>query len=208
MFDLAGKNIKLNNAEELKILFEYADEQGWKWSNSKTRLKSSFGMDVSYPLVIYFRKDKKTICWDYVENIEDEITDFKDIEPYIKSNIEPYIKSNKELTAGKELTAREFVEWFVGTVFDYCDYCNNNRKCSNCKLNEFNTKCGRSLCYTCNWGENIDELLEIAKQDNLSILSEKKAIENIEKLIKDPDNTRMSNELIESLKLAVDKLKG
>ena len=200
MFDLKGKNIKLNNAEEHKILFEYADEQGWKWLNSGKRLNSSFGMYVIYPLVIRFGKDQKTICWDYVENIEDEITDFKDIEPYIKSN--------KELTAGKELTAREFVEWFVGTVFDYCDYCNNNRKCSNCKLNEFNTKCGRSLCYTCNWGENIDELLEIAKQDNLSILSEKKAIENIEKLIKDPDNTRMSNELIESLKLAVEKLKG
>lgn len=197
MFDLEGKNIKLNNAEELKILFEFADEQGWKWLNSKTRLKSSFEMDVSYPIVIYFRKDKKTICWDYVENVEDEITDFKDIEPYIKSN--------KELTAGKELTAREFVEWFTDTALAYCS--SNNGKCSNCKLSGYNTKCGKALCDTCNWKDHIDELFEIATLD-VNIPPEEKAIKDIEKLIKDPDNTKMSNELIESLKLAVEKLKG
>ena len=197
MFDLKGKNIKLNNAEEHKILFEYADEQGWKWLNSGKRLNSSFGMYVIYPLVIRFGKDQKTICWDYVENVEDEITDFKDIEPYIKSN--------KELTTGKELTAREFVEWFTDTALAYCSSVTG--KCPNCKLSSYNTKCGKALCDTCNWKDHIDELFEIATLD-VNIPPEEKAIKNIEKLIKDPDNTKMSDELIESLKLAVEKLKG
>ena len=197
MFDLEGKNIKLNNAKELNILFEYADEQGWRWLNDEGKLDSSFGRYVKYPFVMCFGKDQKTIYWDYVGNVEDEITDFKDIEPYIKSN--------KELTAGKELTAREFIEWFTDTALAYCS--SNNGKCSNCKLSGCNTKCGKALCDTCNWKDHIDELFEIATLD-VSIPPEEKAIKDIEKLIKDPDNTRMSYELIESLKLAVEKLKG
>ncbi len=196
MFDLEGKNIKLNNAKELNILFEYADEQGWRWLNSGTRLSTPFGMRIRYPFVICFWKYKKT-TWDYVENVKDGLTDFKDIEPYIKSN--------KESTTEKEMTAREFIKWFTGVALHYC---NNNGMCSYCKLNNCNTKCKETLCDTCNWEENIDELLEIAKQDNLSISSEEKAVNNIEKLIKNPNRTNISDDLIESLKLAVEKLKG
>ena len=185
MFDLEGKNIKLNNAEELKILFEYANKHGWRWKSDESELNTSFRDGVAYPLVICFKNNKK-VCW----NPCNSNTDFKDIEKYLKPE--------------KEMTAKEFIEWFIGTALAYC---NSGGRCPNCKLNERNTKCGKSLCNTYNWANYIDEIIEIAKSDNVNIPSEKKAINDIEKLIEDPDNTKMSDGLIESLKLAVEKLK-
>lgn len=186
MFDLENKYVRVNNHEELDRLFEYANKHGWRWKSDGSELNNTSFIDgVAYPLVIYFKNNKK-VCW----NPCNSNTDFKDIEPYIKSN--------------KEMTAKEFIEWFIGTALDYC---NNNGRCSNCKLNERNTKCGKSLCDTYNWANHIDEIIEIAKSNNINITSEKKAINDIEKLIKDPDNIKMSDGLIESLKLAVEKLK-
>ncbi len=140
--------------------------------------------NIIFPTVVHFWND-----YDVTDNAshisENLIIDYSELKP--------------------EMTAREFVEWFTDTALAYCS--SNNGKCSNCKLSGCNTKCGKALCITCNWKDHIDELFEIATLD-VNIPPEEKAIENIEELIKDPDNTRMSNELIESLKLAVEKLKG
>lgn len=153
MIDLAGKNIKLNNDEELKILFEYADEQGWKWLNDKGKLDSSFGKYAKYPFVVCFMKDQKTICWDYVGNIEDEITDFKDVEPYIKSK--------KESTTEKEMTAREFLEKLIKHLD--CD----GRGCENCKFDSLNNLMRKTLCSVSCWKtDDIDYLIELVSDDD------------------------------------------
>lgn len=72
------------------------------------------------------------------------------------------------------------------------------------------TKCDSTLCNTCNWESNIDELLEIAKSGRFTIsTTEEKAIEDIEKFIKNPDClVVVNNEFVDALKLAVKKLKG
>lgn len=95
---------------------------------------------------------------------------------------------------------REFVEWYIN-MRSLC----KNRICAECVLSEKNTKCNRNLCNTCNWKGNIDELLEIAKSGIQS--PEVKAIDTLEKIIKNPDHVVVNDEFVESLKLAVEKLK-
>ena len=185
MFDLEGKSIRVNNPEELNCLFEYANKHGWRWGDSGNKLNNSFRDNKKYPFSIRFDDDKKA----YWSDFYNRNTSFKDIEKYI----------NPE----KEMTAREFVEWFTGVALDYCT---NIAKCPNCKLSSCNTKCGIALCNTCNWKDHIDELLEIAKSDNVNMSPEEKAIKDIEKLIQNPDHT-ITNEIKDSLKLAVEKLK-
>lgn len=71
-----------------------------------------------------------------------------------------------------------------------------------------NTKCNCSLCNTCNWKDGIDELIEIVKTGKVTVSTpEEKAIEDIEKFIENPDRTALNDEFVESLKLAVEKLK-
>ena len=54
----------------------------------------------------------------------------------------------------------------------------------------------------------MDELLEIVASGRTTVSSpEKKAIENIEKLIQEKDYIKMTDEIKNSLKLAVEKLK-
>ena len=184
MFDLKGKKVRVNNPGELNCLFEYANKEGWRWGNDGKELNKSFGDRATYPFAIYFEDNKKV----YWGNFCNSNTSFKDIEKFI----------NPE----KEMTAREFIEWFTGTALDYCY--SDEARCSKCKLNDLNTKCEKSLCATYNWKDHIDELLEIAKSDNVNMSPEEKAIKDIEKLINDPK----SNEFVDSLKLAVEKLKG
>lgn len=108
-----------------------------------------------------------------------------------------------ELLGTKEMTAREFIKWYVNANFS-CD----DHACEECVLGKKNTKCNRSLCHTCNWGSNIDELLKIAKTGRIIVLTpEEKAIENIEKFIENPNRATLNDEFVESLKLAVEKLK-
>ena len=108
-----------------------------------------------------------------------------------------------ELLGTKEMTAREFIKWYVNADFSCGD-----RACEECVLGKKNTKCNRSLCHTCNWGSNIDELLKIAKTGRIIVLTpEEKAIENIEKFIENPNRATLNDEFVGSLKLAVEKLK-
>ena len=60
----------------------------------------------------------------------------------------------------------------------------------------------------CEWKGNIDELLEIALLSRTTILlTEEEAIDTIEKFIENPDSTTLNDDFVESLKLAVEKLK-
>ena len=189
MFDLKGKNVRVNNPGELNRLFEYANKEGWKWGNDGKELDKSFGNRITYPFAICFTDNKKV----YWSNFYNSDTEFKDIEKYLNPD--------------KEMTAIEFIEWFTGTVLDYCH--SDGARCSKCKLNDLNTKCGKSLCATYNWKDHIDELLEIAKSDNVNVnmSPEEKAIKDIEKLIQESDYIEMTDEIKDSLKLAVEKLK-
>lgn len=106
-----------------------------------------------------------------------------------------------ELLNTKEMSAREFAERIA-------DISNCNGCCSECVLHYTNTKCNRGLCNVCNWKDDIDELLEIAVSGRITVLTpEEKAIEDIEKFIENPDRTALNDEFVESLKLAVEKLK-
>ena len=116
---------------------------------------------------------------------------------YVNENCNCYEAS--ELLGTKEMTAREFIEWYINMRF-LC----KNRICAECVLNEKNTKCNRNLCNTCNWKGNIDELLEIAVS---SRTTEEKTIDTLEKFIENPDRAALNDEFVESLKLAVEKLK-
>lgn len=104
-----------------------------------------------------------------------------------------------------EMTAREFIEFAADTITS--SKC-NRRECLKCVFSEKNTKCNRSLCNINNWKDNIDEILEIAKSGRSTVLTpEKKAINTLEKFIKNPDCAVLNEEFIESLKLAIEKLK-
>ena len=100
------------------------------------------------------------------------------------------------------MTAREFAK----RIADLSNCV--GRKCSECMLDEMNTECNHSLCVTRYWKDNIDELLEIALLSRATVLSpEEKAIDTIEKFIKNPDHETLNDAFVESLKLAVEKLK-
>ena len=103
-----------------------------------------------------------------------------------------------ELLGTKEMTAREFAER-IADVSNCCE-----RECIGCVLNKRNNKCNNDLCDTRNWGNNIDKLLEIVKT---GIQSRSKAIDIFEKFIENPDRAALNDEFVESLKLAVEKLK-
>lgn len=108
-----------------------------------------------------------------------------------------------ELLGTKEMTAREFVKWYVNV-----DLSCGKRECDECVLGRKNTKCNNQLCTTCNWGSNIDELLEIVKSGRITVLTpEEKAIDTLENFIENPDHVVVNDEFVESLKLVVEKLK-
>lgn len=189
MFNLEGKNVIVNNHEEFDCLFEYANKHGWRWGDGD-ELNTSFEDGKTYPFIICFKNNKK-VYWDryYISNSN---TDFKDIEKYLKPE--------KEIK--KEMTAREFIKSFSN--IRSC----NRRSCKECVLSKRNNKCKLSLCDMNNWEENIDELLEIVASGRTTVLSsEEKAIENIEKLIQEKDYIKITDEIKDSLKLAIEKLK-
>ena len=100
------------------------------------------------------------------------------------------------------MTAREFIECII--ALDNC----NGRNCSECALNRKNTKCNKTLCLIDTWEGDVDELLEIAKSGKSTVPTpEEKAIDTLEKFIENPDRTALNDEFVESLKLAVEKLK-
>lgn len=183
MIDLINTCVLIRTPEENEKLLKEAEKQGFHWYPQKDDCKPF--PEQCFPDILKFFGDKYIIH-----------------RSYIASNCDFYEAS--ELLGTKEMTAREFVKWFTDIALDYCT--NKNGNCKNCKLSYSNTKCGKSLCDTCNWKGHTDELLEIVKLDNINISSEEKAIKDIEKLIQDPC-CKIADEIKKSLKLAVEKLK-
>lgn len=180
MIDLRNTCILVRTKEENEMLLREAEKQGFHWfknNNCKPLLEQNF------PDILRFYKDKE-ITYGGCTN-----PDFIFYEA-------------AELLGTKEMTAREFVEWYANM-----DFLCGRRNCDECVLSRKNTKCGNQLCCANNWKNNIDELLEIAKSGRITVPTpEEKAIEDIEKLIQSPYRG-ITGEIKESLKLAVEKLK-
>lgn len=179
MIDLKDTCVLVKTPEENKRLLKEAEKQGFHWFQ-KDHCEPL--PEQHFPDVLKFYNGKYMA---YSAHIGTERDIFHEA---------------SELLGTKEMTAREFIEWYINMRF-LC----KNRICAECALNEKNTKCNRSLCNTCNWKGNIDELLEIAKSGIQS--PEVKAIDTLEKFIENPDRAALNDEFVESLKLAVEKLK-
>nr|DAD97397.1 MAG TPA: hypothetical protein [Siphoviridae sp. ct7iJ31]DAI71910.1 MAG TPA: hypothetical protein [Caudoviricetes sp.] len=180
MVDLRNTCILVKTEEENEMLLKEAEKQEFHWY-SKGNCKPLPGQH--FPDILKFCNNK-----DVVHSVR------------IGVECDAFYEAS-ELFGTKEMTAREFANRIA-------DISNCNGDCSECVLYFTNTKCNRSLCNVCNWKDDIDELLEIAKAGKATVLTPKeKAIEDIEKFIENPDRTALNDEFVESLKLAVEKLK-
>ena len=182
MIDLRNTCVLVRTKEENEMLLKEAEKQGFHWTN---REGCEPLREQPFPDILKFYKDKSiaAIC-----NISSEYTFYE----------------ASELLGTKEMTAREFVEWCVN-VDALCS--NGNYKCDKCTLSRKNTKCNSNLCNIHDWKCNVDELIEIVKSGKMTVSTpEEKAVEDIEKLIKILDH-EITEEIKESLKLAVEKLK-
>lgn len=181
MIDLRNTCILIKTEEENETLLKEAEKQGFHWY-SKGNCKPLPGQH--FPDILKFCNNKDVA---HSMRIGAEDSTFYEA---------------SELLGEKEMTAREFAEW-IADVSDCC-----GRNCAECVLTTANTKCNRSLCVTRNWKNNIDELLEIAKSGRITVPTpEEKAISTLENFIENPDRTALNDEFVESLKLAVEKLK-
>lgn len=181
MVDLRNTCILVKTEEENEMLLKEAEKQGFHWY-SKGNCKPLPGQH--FPDILKFCNNK-----DVVHSVR------------IGVECDAFYEAS-ELLGTKEMAAREFIEWIADA--SNC----RERECIECVLNKRNNKCNNDLCDTRNWGNNIDELLEIAKAGKATVpTTEEKAIEYIEKFIENPDRTALNDEFVESLKLAVEKLK-
>ena len=180
MIDLRNTCVLVKTKEENEMLLKEAEKQGFHWlkyNNCKPLLEQYF------PDILKFYEGK-----------------YMNYGSCLSPNFAFYEAS--ELLGTKEITAREFIE----RIADVSKCC--GRECIECVLDETNTKCDSNLCNTCNWENNIDELLEIVKSGRITAPTiEEKMMSTIEKFIENPDCTEVNDELVESLKLAVEKLK-
>lgn len=181
MIDLRNTCILVKTKEENEKLLKEAEKQGFHWCS-----------EGNYePLQIQYFPDILNFFID------------KDISRAAYINPDFTFHEASELLGTKEMTAREFAEWYANT----CSLC-KNRECSECVLSKKNTKRNESLCEIVNWKGNIDEILEIAASGRIAVSSpEEKAISTLENFIENPDRATLNNEFVESLKLAVEKLK-
>lgn len=181
MIDLRNTCVLVRTKEENEMLLKEAEKQGFQWptkNHCRPLPKQHF------PDILKFYEDK-------------DVTR----EAHIGPDLTFYEAS--ELLGTKEMTSREFAEWIANT-YSLC----GNRKCSECVLSKNNTKCDVCLCGIENWKDNIDEILEIVALGRTTVPTpEEKAISTIEKFIENPDRTALNDEFLESLKLAVEKLK-
>lgn len=181
MIDLRNKCILVRTPEENEKLLKEAEKQGFHWylkDDCKPLLEQHL------PDILRFCKESKAIVYG--------VRIWSDYAFYEAS----------ELLGTKEMSAREFAER-IADVSNCCE-----RECIGCVLDNRNNKCNTDLCNTRNWENNIDELLEIAKVGKGTVpIPEQKAIEDIEKFIENPDRAVVNDEFVESLKLAVEKLK-
>lgn len=177
MINLAGKSVFVKTQEEYLSVLKIARLQGFTWA----RENHLNHIEILFPNILNFY-DSKIVTYSYVEKTLYEAS---------------------ELLETKEMTAREFAEWYANT----CSLC-KNRKCSECVLSKKNTKRNESLCETVNWKDNIDEILEIAASGRIAVPTpEEKAISTLESFIENPDRTALNDEFVDALKLAVEKLK-
>lgn len=180
MIDLRNTCVLVRTSEENEKLLKEAEKQGitWKGRDYCRPLKEQ-----TFPNILKIFKDESIVH-----------------NSYIDANFAFYEAS--ELLGTKEMTAREFIEWFA-KLESLC----NTRKCQECVLYEKNTKCNKLLCSISNWENHIEEIIEIVKSGKFTIQSpEEKAIEDIKKLIQIPC-CKITDEIKKSLKLAVEKIK-
>lgn len=180
MINLENTCVLVRTKEENEKLLKEAEEQGFHWigRSSCRPLKVQH-----FPDILKFY-DNNDVCYGSCLSL----------------NFTFYEAS--ELLNTKEMTAREFVEWY-SKLDSLC----NKLKCQECVLYMGNTKCRSSLCNISDWKENIDKILEIAKSGNFTVPTpEEKAIEDIKKLIQIP-YYEITDEIKESLNLAIEKLK-
>ena len=181
MIDLRNTCVLVRTEKENEMLLKEAEKQGFHWY-----LKGGCKplQEQHFPDILKFYEDKDILY-----------------RACINPNFTFYEAS--ELLGTKEMAAREFAEH----IADMAKCC--GRECIECVLNETNTKCNKTLCNTCNWKDNIDELLEIAKSGRFTVLSiEERAIDALEKFIENPDCMKVNDEFVNALKMAVKKLKG
>ena len=181
MIDLTNTCVLVRTKEENEMLLKEAEKQGCQWAiknHCRPLPKQHF------PDILKFYEDK-------------DVTREAHIGP------DSTFYEASELLGTKEMSAREFIEWYIN-MNSLC----GDRICAECVLSRKNTKGNRSLCNTCDWKDNVDELIEIAKSGRITVLSpEEKAINTIEKFIENPDRAALNDKFVESLKLAVEKLK-
>ena len=179
MIDLTNTCVLVRTKEENEMLLKEAEKQEFHW----------YKKDHCEPLQTQYFPD-------ILKFYEYDIT----YAASVRSDFAFYEAS--ELLGTKEMTAREF----ANRIADVRNC--RGRNCSKCVLSASNTRCKRDLCEICNWEDNIDEVLEIAKSIRLTVPSpEEKAISTIEKFIENPDHVVVNDEFVESLKLAMEKLK-
>lgn len=180
MIDLRNTCILVKTKEENEKLLKEAEKQGFHWRSEGNcePLQRQY-----FPDILKFFIDK-------------------DISRAAYINPDFTFHEASELLGTKEMTAKEFAEHIAD--LRNCRGCN----CSKCVLSASNTKCKRRLCDVCNWGNSIDELLEIVKLGRAIVPTpEEKAVSALENFIENPDRTALSNELVDALNLAVEKLK-
>lgn len=183
MIDLRNTCVLVRTKEENEMLLKEAEKQGFQW-HTKNYCRPL--PKQHFPDILKFYNDKVVVHSAHIG------TDY---------NI---FHEASELLETKEMTAREFIEWNADMYIN----CKKRNCCSECVLSAKNTKCNKSLCEDRNWKDNIDEILEIAKSGRSTVLTpEKKAINTLEKFIENPDCAVLNEEFIESLKLAIEKLK-
>lgn len=176
MIDLTGKSEFVKTQEEYLSVLKIARLQRFTWA----RENHLNPVEIPIPNILNFYSSKMVTCRDNGR----------------------ILCEASELLGTKEITAREFVEWY-SDITKCCE-----RECIECVLNQRNTKCHKFLCDISNWKYNIDELLEIAQNGEFTVPKlEEKAVSTIEKFIKNPDRSALNDEFVESLKWAVEKLK-
>lgn len=182
MIDLRDACVLVRTKEENEILLKEAEKQGFHWY-SKYDCKPS--PEQYFPDILKFYNDKSVV---HSARIEAKDSTFYEA---------------SKLLGTKEMTAREFIEWYVN-VNSLC----SDHTCAECLLSRKYTKCNSSLCDSCNWKGNVDELLKIAVSGRITVPTpEKKAVSTLENFIENPDRVALNDEFVGALKLAVEKLK-
>lgn len=181
MINLTNTCVLVRTPEENKMILNEAEKQGFQW-HTRNYCKPLQGQH--FPDILRFHEDKDVTHGAYID-------------------VSCTFYEASELLGTKEMTARKFVDRITDL------YSCNGRNCSECVLNKKNNKNNKcNLCDVSNWKDNIDELLEIVASGKTTVLSpEEKAIDTLESFIENPDRAALNDEFLESLKLAVEKLK-